>query len=179
MRPASGPVRLSDPSPEWIDTFVRERDRLMSALGDALVDVQHIGSTAIPTIRAKPIVDLLPVVASLARLDDTRGRIQALGYFWWGEYGIARRRFCTLQDRESGRRVVNAHFFAQEDPEIERHLAFRDYLLAHPEVARAYEAVKVRAAALQSDDVNRYNDEKAPWIRATEPQAIDFYRNRQ
>lgn len=151
----------------------------MTALRGVLVDVQHIGSTAIPAIRAKPIVDVLPVVVNLERLDDARDRIEALGYFWWGEYGIARRRFCTLQDHETGRRLVNAHFFAQDDPEIERHLAFRDYLLAHPEVARAYEAIKVRAAAVQSDDVNRYNDEKAPWIRATEPLAIAFYRNRR
>jgi GrpB-like predicted nucleotidyltransferase (UPF0157 family) len=69
-------------------------------------------------------------------------------------------------------------FFRTGDSEIERHVAFRDYLRAHPEAAREYEAVKLRSAALHPDDVNDYNDGKSAWIRAIEPLAIEFSRNR-
>jgi GrpB-like predicted nucleotidyltransferase (UPF0157 family) len=179
MHPASGPVRLSDPLPEWLEILRRERLRLALALGEVFVEVHHIGSTAIPNIRAKPIVDLVPVVSSLAQLDGARASLEALGYDWWGEFGIAGRRFCTLHDPVTGRRSVNAHFFAQHDPEIERHVAFRDYLRAHPEAAREYEAVKARAAALHPQNVADYNDEKSPWIRAVEPVAIAYFHERQ
>jgi GrpB-like predicted nucleotidyltransferase (UPF0157 family) len=177
-RPTSGPVRLCDPSPQWTTTLERERGRLFSALGDVLLEIHHIGSTAVPGIRAKPIVDVVPVAVSLSRLDACRERIEALGYFWWGEYGIARRRYCTLQDRATGQRSINAHFFEHEDPEIERHLAFRDYLRVHPQTAREYEAIKTRSAALHPENVNEYNDGKSDWIRAIEPLAIEFYRKR-
>ena len=177
-RPASGPVRLCDPSPEWIAALARESEQLSSALGGVLLEIHHIGSTAIPGIRAKPIVDLVPVVVSLHKLDAARERLEVLGYSWWGEYGLARRRYCTLQDPVTGQRSINAHFFEQGDPEIERHVAFRDYLRAHPEAAREYEAVKIRSAALHPENVNDYNDGKSAWIRATEPLAIEFSRKR-
>jgi GrpB-like predicted nucleotidyltransferase (UPF0157 family) len=115
-RPTSGPVRLCDPSPEWFAALARESELLSSALGDVLLEIHHIGSTAIPGIRAKPIVDLVPVVVSLPRLDAARKRLEAMGYSWWGEYGIARRRYCTLQDPATGQRSLNAHFFEQGDP---------------------------------------------------------------
>jgi len=178
-RPTSGPVRLCDPSPEWIATLERESDRLLSALGDIVLEIHHIGSTAVPGIRAKPIVDVVPVVVGLTRLDAGRGRVETLGYVWWGEYGIARRRYCTLQDPATGRRSINAHFFEQGDPEIERHVAFRDYLRAHPEAARDYEAIKIRSATQNPENVTDYNDGKSAWIRAIEPLAIEFYRNRR
>ncbi len=174
-KPTSGPVRLCDPSPDWLETLERERARLAASLGALLLEIHHIGSTAIPGIRAKPIVDLLPVVTSVAELDAARERVEALGYGWWGEYGLSRRRYCTL-DGPAGERLVNAHFYAFGDPEIERHVAFRDYLRAHPDAAQEYEAVKARAAALHPQDVNDYNDGKAEWIAAIEPIAIAFGR---
>lgn len=137
-----------------------------------LLDVHHIGSTAIAGIRAKPIVDIIPVVAGLSQLDANRDRVEALGYAWWGEYGIARRRFCTLQEAATQRRLVNAHFFERGDPEIERHIAFRDYLRAHADVAREYEAIKLAAAAQHPDDVNLYNDAKAGWIQAIDKRVL-------
>jgi GrpB-like predicted nucleotidyltransferase (UPF0157 family) len=175
-QPSSGPVELADPSPTWVKTFEHERGRLVLALGDVLLEVHHIGSTAIGGIRAKPIVDIVPVVANLSQLDCNRDRVEALDYAWWGEYGIARRRFCTLQAAATKQRLVNAHFFAHGDPEIERHIAFRDYLRAHEDVAREYAAVKYLAASQHPNNVNLYNDAKAGWIRATERIAIDFYR---
>ena len=175
-RPTSGLVRLVAHDPAWPALAKREASRMREALGTILIDVHHIGSTAISGIVAKPVIDLIPVVSDLASLDAAQAQLESLGYSWWGEFGIELRRYCTLDD--SGRRLVNAHFYAMGNPQIERHVAFRDYLRAHPEIAREYEDLKIRLAAEHGNDVLEYADAKTPWIRSVESAAINFYRSR-
>ncbi len=170
--PAPIPVELVPHAPEWAGRAAAEAARLEGALGDTLVAVHHIGSTAIPGIAAKPIIDLLPEVTALAALDGKRPAIEALGYQWWGEYGIPGRRYCSLSTAATGKRLIQLHFFASGAPDIARHLAFRDHLRRHPEIARAYEAEKRRARDLHPDDSHAYTDEKAAWIRTMEAEAL-------
>jgi GrpB-like predicted nucleotidyltransferase (UPF0157 family) len=165
-------VELHPHSPLWAGMAADEQARLKVALGSVLVTVHHIGSTAIPGIMAKPIVDLIPLVTDLAALDAKQEAVRALGYRWYGEFGIPGRRYCLLVDPETGKRKFQLHCFAQGDPEIGRHLAFRDYLRAHPVLAKEYEAEKIRAAAVVSHDVNAYNDEKNGWIKRVEKDAL-------
>jgi len=146
----------------------------LKALGSAVVVVHHVGSTSVPGLAAKPIIDLMPVVGDLAEIDRLRGRVEALGYGWHGELGIAGRRYCTLDD-QAGVRAVQLHIFQANSPHVERHVALRDYLRAHPEVARAYENEKRRAQSLHPDDSHRYTDEKAAWIRDAEVKALEWY----
>jgi len=148
----------------------RQAERLQ-VLGPVLLTVHHIGSTSVPGLAAKPIIDLLPLVTNLAELDRDRGRIEALGYKWYGEFGIPQRRYCTLND-EKGVRKVQLHFFEAESPQVKRHIAFRNYLRAHPDTARAYEAEKRRARDLHPGDSNAYCDEKAAWVQKTEAAAL-------
>jgi GrpB-like predicted nucleotidyltransferase (UPF0157 family) len=147
-----------------------ERSTWSGAIGETLVVVHHIGSTAIPGIRAKATIDLLPLVRSLAALDARADAVRALGYDWRGEFGLPGRRFCTLTAGE--KRLFNVHIYEDGADEVARHLAFRDYLRAHPNEARAYEAEKIRAAALRPDDVLAYNDQKNDWIKACEQRAL-------
>jgi GrpB-like predicted nucleotidyltransferase (UPF0157 family) len=151
----------------------RHAERLC-VLGSSLVIVHHIGSTAVPGLAAKPILDLLPLVTDLADLDQQRPCIEALGYQWYGELGIPGRRYCALSD-ETGTRIVQLHFFQADSPQIERHLAFRDYLRAHPEAARAYETEKRRARDLHPHDSHAYTEEKSAWVRATESTALTWF----
>jgi GrpB-like predicted nucleotidyltransferase (UPF0157 family) len=164
------PVALVPPDPTWPARAAAEGERLAGAIGPTLVVVHHIGSTAIPGIKAKATIDLLPVVHSLAELDNRTDAVRALGYDWRGEFGLPGRRFCTLT--EGPRRLFNVHIYQADDREVDRHLAFRDYLRTHPDEARAYEAEKVRAAALRPDDVLAYNDHKNNWIKACEQRAL-------
>jgi GrpB-like predicted nucleotidyltransferase (UPF0157 family) len=170
-------IELVEHDPAWVVIALREADRLRGALGSVLVEVHHIGSTAIPSIRAKPIVDLLPVVRSHAEFDVRRAEIEALGYSWWGELGIEGRRYCILTDSTSGHRVAQLHVFAVGSERIPWHVTFRDYLLANPEEAKAYEAEKMRARALHPGDVNGYNDAKAAWIRECDARAAIWRRS--
>ena len=165
-------VVLADYSPAWPQIAAAHADRLR-ALGPPLVAVHHIGSTSVPGLTAKPIIDLMPLVTDLAELDQQRARLEALGYEWHGELGIPGRRYCTLSDA-TGARIVQLHCFQAGSPHAARHLAFRDYLRAHPEAARAYETEKRRARDLHPNDSHAYSDEKSPWIQTTEATALTW-----
>lgn len=170
-------VELIPHSPEWVEAARIEAARISRALGLNIVAVHHIGSTAISSIRAKPILDLMPEARSLEALDQQRALLEGLGYQWWGEYGIANRRYCTLDGKESGVRKVQLHCFQQGDLEIERHLSFRDYLISHPDKAKEYEAEKLRCQALSPGNSHEYSDAKADWIAAQMPAALEYYRS--
>jgi len=171
-------VELHPHSPLWAQMASAETARLKTALGEMLITVHHIGSTAIPGIMAKPIVDMMPLVSDLAALDAKEEAVRALGYKWYGEFGLLGRRYCSLTDPSSGRRLFQLHCYRIDDPQIARHLAFRDYLRARPALAREYEAEKIRAAGVVSHDVNAYNDEKNDWIKRVEKDALDWWATR-
>jgi GrpB-like predicted nucleotidyltransferase (UPF0157 family) len=170
--PAPIPVELDPHDPAWANQARQEAARLMAATGAAIVSVHHIGSTAIPGIRAKPILDLMPVVESLMALQEARPAIEALGYVWWGDYGLPGRRYCTLDDSQTGRRKAQLHCYEQGSPEIARHLAFRDHLRSHPDLARAYDAEKTRCRDQHPLDSHAYSDCKAAWISRIEAQTL-------
>jgi GrpB-like predicted nucleotidyltransferase (UPF0157 family) len=111
------PVVLAPYDPAWPQVAATFSDEL-HVPGPVLVAVHHIGSTSVPGLAAKPIIDLMPLVTSLGDLDRQQAHVEARGYGWYGELGIP------------------------------RHLAFRDYLRAHPSVARRYEVEKRRARDL-------------------------------
>jgi GrpB-like predicted nucleotidyltransferase (UPF0157 family) len=169
-------VTLVPHSPQWAEIAKREAARLKAALGDVLLRVEHMGSTSIPGIMAKPIIDFIPVVTSLATLDGAQASLEALGYDYLGEFGIPTRRYCRLNDKVTVARKFQLHCFAFDSPQIARHLAFRDYLRAHPDIAKAYEAEKIRAAALHPGNVLLYNDAKNDWIKRTERDALAWWK---
>ncbi len=164
------PVALEPYNPAWPGMAGRHAARLQT-LGTTLVAVHHIGSTSVPGVAAKPIVDLMAVVTSIEDCDAKRAAVEALGWEWHGELGIAGRRYCTLSDA-AGLRLAQLHAFTADSSHIARHLAFRDYLRAHPDVAQAYEAEKRRARALHPDNSHAYGDEKGAWIRRVEADAL-------
>jgi GrpB-like predicted nucleotidyltransferase (UPF0157 family) len=162
------PVVLVPHDPRWPALARTEGERFGRAV--AVAAVHHIGSTSIAGIHAKPILDLLPVVTSLATVDAARAVLEAQGYAWWGEYGLPGRRYFTRD--EAGVRIANVHVYEHGAPAIARHLAFRDYVRAHPDVARAYDEEKARARALHPGDSYAYTEEKAAFIRRVEADAL-------
>lgn len=150
----------------------------LEILGSTLVAVQHIGSTSVPGLVAKPIIDLMPLVTNLTELDSKRVLIEQLGYIWYGELGIERRRYCTLSD-DSNTRVAQLHCFEFGSQQAERHLAFRDYLRANPSIAAKYAKEKARAHEMHPDDSHAYADEKSSWISEAEAKALVWYAQRR
>ena len=165
-------VGLVAHNPAWAAAALAERRRLTAGAPRILIEVHHIGSTSVPGLVAKPIVDLLGVAPSLAALDAGRARIEALGYVWRGEYGLPGRRYCTWSEPESGRRRIQLHCYAAGSAEIARHLAFGDALRSDGALAAAYAAEKQRCAALHRDDARDYGLCKSGWIDRAELAAL-------
>ncbi len=157
-------------NPNWHRAFQDESAQIAAALG-GIITIEHIGSTAIPTIYAKPIIDILVSVADIAKVDDRNASMQALGYEVMGEYGIAGRRYFR-KDNELGIRTHHVHVFALGSAHINRHLAFRDYMRVHPIEAQQYSNLKQQLAKQYPDDIEGYIDGKDEFIKAIDQKAI-------
>jgi GrpB-like predicted nucleotidyltransferase (UPF0157 family) len=172
-------VRLVPHDPRWAERANAEARRLVAIMGDSIVRVHHIGSTAIPGIAARPILDLLTEVRDLAVFDQAARVLRRTGHEGWGELGIPGRRYLTRDDPATGARVAQVHGFVAGDASVTRHLAFRDYVRAHPAIARVYEAEKLRCARLHPEDSHAYTDAKAALIASIEHEALAWYAARQ
>lgn len=168
-------VEVVPPDPTWARTFEEEAGRIAAALGGEVVAVHHVGSTAIPGISAKPIVDFLVEVRRIEKVDDLSGAMAERGYEAWGEHGLPGRRFFTKG--EGSGRVCHVHVFQEGTPEAERHLAFRDYMVSHLEEAQAYGRLKEALAKEFPADIEAYMDGKDAFIKETEGRALLWRRS--
>ena len=160
--------------PKWKSAFDAEARSLSAVASDCELTLHHIGSTAIPGILAKPIIDLLGVVADLDQLDACSEMIEILGYEAMGEFGIDGRRYFRKVD--NGTRTHHLHVFAKGSPHIERHLAFRDYLRHHSDVAAKYSDLKASLTREKPATWSGYVDGKAPFVESVEKDAVLWFR---
>jgi GrpB-like predicted nucleotidyltransferase (UPF0157 family) len=161
----------------WSVVATDRAAQVATILGTTMVTWHHIGSTSIRGIHAKPVIDLMPLVTSVDEVDALRAAFEAAGYCWYGEFGLPGRRYVNLDDPESGDRITNVHIYAVGNPEVERHLAFRDYLRAHSAVAKQYELIKLACAAKNQTDIYGYMDCKDATCKQIERQAVEWYRS--
>ena len=157
-------VQLVPHRPEWALVFQMEAERILRACGGTVVAVEHIGSTAVPGLVSKPILDIMP---GIVRLEDGPGTIrplEALGYSCRGEHGIPGRLYFDLL--RDGRSVAHAHMFVIGTEDWTRHLLFRDYLRGHPDAAREYAELKIALATRYREDRVSYTDVKTGFIRS-------------
>lgn len=163
-------VKVVPHDPRWRDAFEAEAKQVAAALGETVVAVHHIGSTAIPGIYAKPVVDLLVEVGDVTAADGRSSAMESLGYEVLGEYGIPGRRYFR-KDTPEGVRTHNVHAFEAGSHEVARHLAFRDYMLAHPADAESYSELKRRLAAEHPQSFDAYMDGKDGFIKEIDRRA--------
>ena len=166
-------ITVSDYNAEWPIKFYRESQAISAILTDNCIEIYHIGSTSVNGLSAKPIIDIMAVVKNLGAVDYTRDKFSALGYEWLGEFGMAGRRYL----RKGGdNRTHQIHIFAADDwHNIHRHLAFRDYLRAHGDVCRRYEALKRSLAAKFAYDIEGYCEGKDAFVKHIEELAVDEF----
>ncbi|MEL6168187.1 MAG: GrpB family protein [Pseudomonadota bacterium] len=157
-------IRIAPPDPDWPARAGAEMTTWRRSMGDRMLEIHHIGSTSVPGLPAKPIIDLLPIFPDPATLDSARDAVEAMGYDWKGETGIPGRRYCRRSDPETGARLVHAHGFPEGHPGIAQHLSFRDWLAAHPAARKDYVAVKTRCAAQHPESGLAYSGCKSAWI---------------
>lgn len=167
-------VREYDPA--WPEQFELEAGLIRRVLRDNCLEIYHIGSTSVPGLAAKPIIDIMPVVRSLDAVDEARGVLEALGYEYLGEFGIPGRRYLRKGGDE---RTHQVHIFVQGDgANITRHLAFRDYLRAHPAAREEYAALKRALAERYPYDIESYCDGKVAFVKRHEREAVAWCAER-
>jgi GrpB-like predicted nucleotidyltransferase (UPF0157 family) len=161
-------------SAEWKTEFAKEAPRILAALTPGVRTIHHIGSTAIPGIFAKPVIDVLVEVADIDAVAAQSPGMAALGYEGLGEFGIAGRRYFRKQSGTT--RTHNVHVFQHDSPHVERHLAFRDFMRTHGDYAQEYSILKQRVAAHCDNDIEKYGDGKDAFIKRMESLALEWQR---
>ncbi len=129
----------------WPERFAAESAALAAAFGGRATEIQHVGSTSVPGLPAKPIIDILVVTDDIGQVDSLNPALIVLGYEPQGEYGIPGRRFFTKGG--DVKRSHHVHVFQQDHPEVSAMLDFRDYLRAHPRQAAEYGRLKEETGA--------------------------------
>ncbi|MBW4565248.1 MAG: GrpB family protein [Mojavia pulchra JT2-VF2] len=158
-------VKVVSHDPSWAQQFKLEAAAICAVFKQQLIDIYHIGSTAIPQIKAKPIIDILAVVQDIHTVEQFNPALVQLGYEPLGDFGIPGRRFFAKGGDFD--RTHNLHIFQIGHQEIEYCLNFRDYLIAHPEEATTYSRLKEELAQRFPKDINGYLAGKNDFIKDT------------
>lgn len=166
-------------NPRWKNEFEKEAQRIKEIYRELILDIHHIGSTSVTDLKAKTVIDIMPIVSDVNEVDKFDEQMEALGYEPLGENGIVGRRFFRKDNEALGKRTHHVHVFDQHShDEIIRHLAFKAYLIAHPDIANQYGNLKSRLAAAFPNDIESYMAGKNDFIKETEKQALTWYEDK-
>lgn len=147
----------------WQNEFEVIKDEIESAIGDVIIAIEHVGSTAVRGMSAKPCIDIDVVIEDYSVFDDVAHRLAQIGYEHEGDLGI--------KDREAFKYADKPHLMAhhlyvcpKNSDELRRHITFRDFLRSNPDAVKKYSAVKEAAAKLYPDNIDKYIEYKTPII---------------
>ena len=154
-------VKVASYDPEWPRQFIQLRDKIRPAASDLAIAIEHVGSTSVPGLSAKPVIDLDIVIPSREDLPEVVRRLASLGYEHRGDLGIP--------DRDAFRALAGPpphHLYVCPSGSValRNHITLRDHLRAHPLDAAAYSALKVRLAERYSSDIDCYVQGKSEFI---------------
>ncbi|WP_373894126.1 GrpB family protein [Virgibacillus sp. CBA3643] len=157
----------------WPTMFEKEVNKLHNILGSEIIEIHHIGSTSVKGLKAKPVIDIMPVVKNISRIDTFNSAMISTGYEPKGENGIPDRRYFQ---KGGDNRTHHVHIYALGNPEIERHLAFRDYLRAHPDDLKRYGDLKGELSKRFPNDIETYIKGKEQLVLEIESKAMIWYQ---
>ena len=167
-------VEVVEYSPNWATDFEQEKSKLANALGEIAINIEHIGSTSIVGLCAKPIIDILIEVSCLKAVDEKNSQLEQLVYRVRGENSITGRRYF---DKGGDNRTHHVHVFLTGDENLIRHRAFKHYLVAHPNALKAYADIKKQAASNCNHDISAYMAMKNDFIQTHEKLAVKWFNS--
>ncbi|SHI68833.1 GrpB family protein [Lutispora thermophila] len=161
LKPHDAPINLTEYDPSWPDLFEREARRIYSVLGNKALQIEHVGSTSVPGLCAKPIIDILLVVSDSADEEAYVPALEAAGYtLWIREPDWYEHRLFKGPDTD-----INLHVFSYGAPEIDKMLRFRDWLRSNEADRKIYEEVKRGLANKKWRYVQHYADAKTSIVQ--------------
>lgn len=151
-------------NPEWKNDFEEIKQELVNAIGDLIVCVEHVGSTSVEGLSAKPIIDIDVVISGYTVFDSIVSRLGGIGYIHVGDLGIKDREAFKYVDKPHLKRH-HLYVCPRNSNELLRHITFRDFLRNNPEAVKKYSKVKEEAAKLFPDNIDQYIEYKTPCIK--------------
>lgn len=160
---------------EWKTQFLQIRSKLLKLLKD--VHIEHIGSTSVKGLAAKPIIDILIGIDQLSRLDDTIHLVEKIGFKYVSKYekDLPNRRFFIFE--ENDKRMCHIHIVKKDTYWFNRHIAFRDALRNNKEVCANYQLLKLQLARKDWKSGDAYSEAKTHFIRAIEKSSLNGHKN--
>ena len=147
----------------WQSDFEKIKNEIEYTLGDLAIGIEHVGSTSVEGMSAKPCIDLDVIIEDYSVFDAVVRKLESIGYIHEGDLGIKDREAFKYSDKPH---LKTHHLYVcpQYSEELHRHMSFRDYLRSHPEAVRKYSSVKETAAKLFPEDIDKYIEYKSPCI---------------
>ena len=147
----------------WPSAFEKIEKEIVQAIGDWIVGIEHVGSTSVEGLSAKPCIDIDVIIRDSSVLDTVIEKLAAIGYQHEGNLGIPGRDAFAYTEKPH---LQKHHLYVcpRHSEELHRHITFRDYLRSHPEAVKRYSSVKETAAKLYPDDIEKYMAYKSPCI---------------
>ncbi|MBQ8973668.1 MAG: GrpB family protein [Clostridia bacterium] len=148
---------------QWRQDFLKIKAELTNALGQLAIRIEHIGSTSVQGLSAKPIIDIDVVIKDYSVWENVISALGEIGYQHQGNLGIDGREAFKYDGKEH---LQKHHLYVcpEDSPELKRHIAFRDYLRSHPDAVREYSLIKEQGAKQYPTDIERYIEYKSPFI---------------
>ena len=148
----------------WICDFEKIKNELETALGDLIVGIEHVGSTSVKGLCAKPCIDIDIIIKDYSVFESVVNELEKLGYIHEGDLGIKDREAFKYSDKQH---LQKHHLYVcpAYSAELRRHITFRDFLRKEPDAVRRYSAVKEEAARLFPDDIDKYIEYNSPCIK--------------
>lgn len=147
----------------WKKDFENIKAELMTVLDGLVLSIEHVGSTSVPGLSAKPIIDIDVVVEGEDSFEKVKTALETIGYHHEGDLGIPGREAFKYEGKDHLRKH-HLYVCSKDAAELKRHISFRDYLRAHPEAVEEYSRVKEEGARLYPNDIDGYIAHKSPFI---------------
>ena len=158
-----GAVRLSEHNERWKIIFQKVKYKLLECIGEDIIDIQHVGSTAIAGIKAKPILDIAILIKDKSRFPDLKSKLENFGYEYRGDKGDNGGEL-FVKSSAPKIRTEHLHIVEIQSGQWRKYLAFRDFLNTHHEIAKQYERLKIELAEKHLDDRVLYTSSKQEFI---------------
>lgn len=150
---------------KWKDEFEKIKLYLEKELQDSIIAIEHVGSTSVEGLSAKPIIDIDVIIKNYDSFQEVKSRLESLDYYYEGDLGIKGREAFAYDEKQKNEFMIH-HLYVcpQDSDELKRHIVFRDYLKTHSEDRKKYSEVKLQAAKRYPEDIDSYIEAKSPCI---------------
>ncbi|MEK7194375.1 MAG: GrpB family protein [Patescibacteria group bacterium] len=164
---------FSEYNPNWKLQFSILRDFILEVFGDKAIKIEHVGSTSVEGMKAKPLIDVLVIVKKMESFQEQKDKMTKAGYEW-GENYIAPNTLLFFRLGLDGEKLDNIHICEEDSPKARQFIVVRDYLRTHTERAREYSDLKQRNAELYPDDYPAYRKAKYSFLQQLEKEAYGW-----